>query len=125
MRVKRAVDICVAAGLLVFVLPLMVSIAILVKLDSPGPVLFKQRRLGPDDRPYDLYKFRSMHCPASVDPALPRERRNDREATPVGRFLRRTSLDELPQLINVLKGDMSLVAAGHAREPSSTRMISL
>jgi lipopolysaccharide/colanic/teichoic acid biosynthesis glycosyltransferase len=119
-RVERAVDICFAVALLVFVLPLMVSIAILVKLESPGPVLSKQRQLGLDDRPFDLYRFRSTHDPARLDPArldpaLPQARRNDPRVTRIGRFLRHTSLDELPQFINVLKGETSLVAGGLAR----------
>jgi lipopolysaccharide/colanic/teichoic acid biosynthesis glycosyltransferase len=109
MRVKRGIDIGAAATLLVFVFPLMVSIGVLIKLDSPGAVLSRQRRLGRNNQPFDQYNFRSMHAPACTDPAVPRARRNPPRVTRVGRFLRRTSLYELPQLINVLKGEMSLV----------------
>jgi putative colanic acid biosysnthesis UDP-glucose lipid carrier transferase len=92
-----------------FALPIMGLIAVCVKLDSPGPVLFKQQRFGLNKRPFDLYKFRSMRCEAGADPSVPQARHNDPRVTRVGRFLRRASLDELPQLFNVLKGDMSLV----------------
>jgi putative colanic acid biosynthesis UDP-glucose lipid carrier transferase len=106
---KRGMDISVSAMLLVLLLPIMGLIAALVKLDSPGPVLFKQRRFGFNKKPFTLYKFRSMRCEAGDDPSVPQARRNDPRVTRVGHFLRRTSLDELPQVINVLKGDMSLV----------------
>jgi putative colanic acid biosynthesis UDP-glucose lipid carrier transferase len=106
---KRGMDIGVSAMLLALTLPLMGMIGALVKLDSPGPVLFRQPRFGFSKKPFSLYKFRSMRCEASDDPSAPQARRNDARVTRVGRFLRRTSLDELPQLINVLKGDMSLV----------------
>lgn len=107
--VKRAIDIGVSAVLLTFVLPLMVIIAALVKLDSPGPALFRQQRFGMNKKPFRLYKFRSMRSTAGLDPTVPQARRHDPRVTRVGRFLRRTSLDELPQLLNVLKGEMSLV----------------
>jgi Undecaprenyl-phosphate glucose phosphotransferase len=107
--IKRAIDVGGSAVLLVFVLPLMAVIATLIKLDSPGPVLFRQQRFGFGQKPFKLYKFRSMRCEAGNDPAIPQARRHDPRVTRIGRFLRRTSLDELPQLINVLKGDMSLV----------------
>jgi Undecaprenyl-phosphate glucose phosphotransferase len=107
--VKRAIDACASAILLVFVLPLMAAVAGLVKLDSPGPVMFKQQRFGLSKKPFKLYKFRSMHYAAANDPAVPQARRRDPRVTRVGRFLRQSSLDELPQLLNVLRGDMSLV----------------
>jgi Undecaprenyl-phosphate glucose phosphotransferase len=107
--IKRGMDICLSAMVLVLTLPLMGLIAVLVKLDSRGPVLFRQQRFGFSKRPFILYKFRSMECEAGEDPSVPQARRNDPRVTRVGRFLRRTSLDELPQLYNVLKGDMSLV----------------
>jgi Undecaprenyl-phosphate glucose phosphotransferase len=106
---KRCTDICVSALLLALLLPLMGLIAALIKLDSPGPVLFKQQRLGFSKKSFTLYKFRSMQLEAGHDPSVPQARRNDPRVTRVGRLLRRTSLDELPQLINVLAGDMSLV----------------
>lgn len=107
--VKRGMDMFLSAVVLMVALPMMVLIAAFVKLDSPGPVFFKQKRFGFNKKPFTLYKFRSMRWEASDDPSVPQARRNDPRVTRVGRFLRRTSLDELPQLYNVLKGDMSVV----------------
>jgi Undecaprenyl-phosphate glucose phosphotransferase len=107
--VKRGMDICLSAMALILTLPLMGLIAALVKLDSRGPVFFRQQRFGFSKKPFTLYKFRSMQCDAGDDPLVPQARRNDPRVTRVGRLLRRTSLDELPQLYNMLKGDMSLV----------------
>jgi putative colanic acid biosysnthesis UDP-glucose lipid carrier transferase len=84
-------------------------IAIAIKVSSPGPVFFRQRRKGLNGRPFTIYKFRSMRLHESVSGTLVQARRNDSRVTPVGRLLRRTSLDELPQFINVLLGDMSIV----------------
>jgi putative colanic acid biosynthesis UDP-glucose lipid carrier transferase len=106
---KRGMDICLSALVFSVTLPLMGLIAVLVKLDSPGPVLFRQQRFGFSKKPFTLYKFRSMRCEVGDDPSVPQARPNDPRVTRVGRFLRRTSLDELPQFYNVLKGDMSLV----------------
>jgi putative colanic acid biosynthesis UDP-glucose lipid carrier transferase len=106
---KRCMDLCISILLLAVLLPLVGLIAALIKLDSTGPVLFKQQRLGFNKKPFTLYKFRSMRLEAGHDPLVPQARRNDPRVTRIGRFLRRTSLDELPQLINVLGGDMSLV----------------
>jgi putative colanic acid biosynthesis UDP-glucose lipid carrier transferase len=107
---KRALDLCAGAALLAGFLPLVTFIAAAIKLDSPGPVLFRQQRFGLNRKPFALYKFRSMRCEADEDdPTVPQARRNDPRVTRIGRFLRRTSLDELPQLLNVIKGDMSLV----------------
>ncbi|MDH3660087.1 MAG: undecaprenyl-phosphate glucose phosphotransferase [Alphaproteobacteria bacterium] len=89
--------------------PLLLLIALLIKLDSPGPVLFRQRRFGFNNRAFDLYKFRTMEVD-QCDPSGARQTsRNDCRITRIGRILRRTSLDELPQLINVWLGDMSIV----------------
>jgi Undecaprenyl-phosphate glucose phosphotransferase len=106
---KRTIDACASAILLVSILPLMAAVAALIKLDSRGPVLFRQQRFGINRKPFKLYKFRSMHCEVGGDPSVPQARRYDPRVTRFGRFLRRTSLDELPQLLNVLKGEMSLV----------------
>jgi putative colanic acid biosynthesis UDP-glucose lipid carrier transferase len=106
---KRGMDICLSALFLVAVLPLPGLIAALIKLDSRGPVLFRQQRFGFNKRPFTLYKFRSMHAQACDNPSAPQATRDDPRVTRVGRVLRRTSLDELPQFYNVLKGDMSLV----------------
>jgi lipopolysaccharide/colanic/teichoic acid biosynthesis glycosyltransferase len=115
---KRAVDIVVAAGCLLAMAPLLVALAVAVKLDSRGPVLFRQPRIGRNGRGFGMLKFRSMVNDAEVmkdDLRALNEAegifkiKDDPRITRVGRFLRRTSLDELPQLLNVLKGDMSLV----------------
>jgi Undecaprenyl-phosphate glucose phosphotransferase len=107
--IKRGMDICLSAMMLIIMLPLMVMIAVLVKLDSPGPALFRQQRFGFSKKPFILYKFRSMRWEPDDDPSVPQARRNDPRVTRVGGLLRRASLDELPQFFNVLKGDMSLV----------------
>jgi Undecaprenyl-phosphate glucose phosphotransferase len=107
--VKVASDYLLASfALLVAALP-MLAIAIAVRLDSPGPVMFRQRRTGFNDRPFDVFKFRTMHAAATDHEAHRQVRRGDPRVTRVGRFLRRTSLDELPQLLNVLRGEMSFV----------------
>ena len=106
---KRAIDIGFsAAGLLVLALPLGV-IALLIRLSSPGPVFFRQERMGLDGKSFWMYKFRSMYDEAERDTGPVWAREDDPRCTPVGRFLRRSNLDELPQLWNVLRGDMSLV----------------
>jgi exopolysaccharide biosynthesis polyprenyl glycosylphosphotransferase len=119
LAVKRLFDIVTSAVLLMVLAPLFAIIAIAVRTDSPGPILFKQRRVGLNGRIFSLYKFRSMQLDAEAQlSALRKENemqgpafklRNDPRVTPVGRFIRRHSLDELPQLWNVFRGDMSLV----------------
>jgi lipopolysaccharide/colanic/teichoic acid biosynthesis glycosyltransferase len=107
LALKRAVDVVATALLLVPALPVMAAVSIAVLLDSPGPVLFRQEREGMRGRLFRIYKFRSMVVDAERGgPVMSME---DPRVTPVGRFIRRTSLDELPQLFNVLRGDMSLV----------------
>ena len=106
--VKRCSDFLLAAAILVLISPLMLAIAIGVKLSSPGPVLFKQRRYGVDGRKIVVYKFRSMTV-AEDGAVVKQATKNDARVTPLGAFLRRTSLDELPQFINVLQGRMSIV----------------
>ena len=105
---KRAADFVAAALGLVALGPLLVFLAILIKLESPGPALFKQRRYGFNQEPFKIYKFRSMNV-AEDDRNVQQARRDDPRITAVGAFLRRWNLDELPQLFNVLRGDMSLV----------------
>jgi exopolysaccharide biosynthesis polyprenyl glycosylphosphotransferase len=117
--VKRALDILVSITLLILLSPLLLGVALLVKLTSPGPVLFTQERMGMNKRKFKLLKFRSMYADAEARKAellaLNEQQgpvfkiKNDPRVTPLGRFLRKTSIDELPQLINVLKGEMSLV----------------
>jgi exopolysaccharide biosynthesis polyprenyl glycosylphosphotransferase len=108
--IKRALDVVVSAVLLVVLSPLLLVLAVLVKLSSlGGPVLFRQERIGMLRRPFIVYKFRTMIPDAETRTGPVVAKRGDPRATPLGRLLRRTSLDELPQLINILKGDMSLV----------------
>jgi Undecaprenyl-phosphate glucose phosphotransferase len=106
---KRALDIVVASLALVALSPVLAAAAIAVRLDSPGPVLFRQFRHGYNNRPVEVWKFRSMRV-ETCDPTARRVvTRNDDRVTRVGRFIRKTSIDELPQLFNVLRGDLSLV----------------
>jgi Undecaprenyl-phosphate glucose phosphotransferase len=106
--VKRVSDIVLGALILILIAPAMAAIALGVKLSSPGPILFKQRRYGLDGQEIIVYKFRSMTV--AEDGAVVRQAtRNDARVTPFGAFMRRTSLDELPQFINVLQGRMSIV----------------
>jgi sugar transferase (PEP-CTERM system associated) len=93
----------------VIALPIMALVAIVVKLSSPGPVLYRQRRVGKNDVPFTLYKFRSMYVDAEAQSGAVWAKKDDPRVTPVGRWLRKLRLDELPQLFNVLKGDMSVV----------------
>jgi sugar transferase (PEP-CTERM system associated) len=106
---KRVVDLTVGAIGLVLAVPLMAVIALLVKLASRGPVLYHQTRVGQHGRYFTVHKFRSMVTDAEAGTGAVWAQRNDSRITPVGRVLRRTRLDELPQLWNVLRGDMSLV----------------
>lgn len=106
--VKRATDIIIASIALLLLSPLFILIAVLVKLTSPGPVIFRQRRYGLDGEEIIVYKFRSMTVMEDGD-QVQQARRGDNRLTRIGGFLRRMSLDELPQLINVLQGTMSLV----------------
>lgn len=107
--VKRVLD-CVIAALLLLVgaIP-MGLIALAVKLDSPGPALFRQKRIGKDGKIFEMLKFRSMCLNAERTGSGVYSEKGDRRVTRVGRFLRATSLDELPQAINILRGDMSLI----------------
>ena len=106
---KRAFDVLLAGVLLILLLPPLAIIAIVVRATSPGEVIFRQERVGRGGAPFVIYKFRTMipHAPRSVLGSY--AYRDDPLITRVGRLLRRTSLDELPQLVNVLKGDMSIV----------------
>jgi putative colanic acid biosynthesis UDP-glucose lipid carrier transferase len=101
-------DIAGSVGLLIFLAPTLLFIALAIKLDSRGPVFFVQRRTGLNGVPFKVFKFRSMTV-AEDGGAVKQATKNDSRVTRVGRFIRRASLDELPQLLNVLRGDMSLV----------------
>src|SRR5438132_8646737 len=107
LRVKRALDVTIAFSLLALSAPIFVTAAAVVRLSSPGPVFFRQRRIGRGGKPFDLLKFRSMRVNSDSDTTW--SVANDHRVTPVGRLLRKTSIDELPQLYNVLRGDMSLI----------------
>jgi exopolysaccharide biosynthesis polyprenyl glycosylphosphotransferase len=112
---KRIFDVAIGSIGLVLALPVMAVIALVIKLDSPGPIIFKQQRVGENGRLFNLYKFRTMvHDtddlkPETMHGQLSHKFYDDPRVTRAGRFLRRTSLDELPQFINILKGEMSLV----------------
>lgn len=105
---KTALDYAVAAASLIVLAPLLALIALAIKIDSPGPVFFRQRRYGRNNRVFRIFKFRTMAV-AEDGANVKQAERNDPRVTRVGRFLRRTSLDEVPQLFNVLIGDMSIV----------------
>ncbi len=109
MIIKRVVDIAGSLFGIAVTSPIMILSAILVKLSSPGPVIFKQERVGLHNKTFYMYKFRSMEIQSPREEKKAWTVRNDPRVTGVGKFLRRTSLDELPQLFNILKGDMSLV----------------
>ncbi len=107
---KRLIDLFGALGALLLFAPLMLAIAIAVRLSSPGPMMFRQRRVGLGGETFSIYKFRTMyHVEDEGEGSLAWTQRADPRVTGVGRWLRRTSLDELPQLFNVLRGEMSLV----------------
>ncbi|MFW6131257.1 MAG: undecaprenyl-phosphate glucose phosphotransferase [Candidatus Aminicenantaceae bacterium] len=110
MRIlKRAVDLVASIILIVLLFPLMIIVAGLVKLSSKGPVFYHQRRVGLDGKSFVIHKFRTMVCDAEKKTGPVMAYRNDPRITPIGRMLRKFSIDEIPQLINVLKGDMSLI----------------
>ena len=118
---KRLFDLVLAAGALILATPLLVLVAILIKLDSPGPIFFVQRRYGFNQQPFRIIKFRSMRT--LDDGAVIRQARvDDPRLTRIGRWLRRWNIDEIPQLFNVLTGDMSLVGPAAARVVARSRI---
>ena len=124
---KRALDVAISVPAIVVLTPVFIVVWIAIHLDSPGPAVFRQRRIGRDEKPFNCFKFRTLRHnadenvhreairrvwakePLSNDPDAPYKLTNDPRVTRVGRWLRRTSLDELPQLLNVLRGEMSIV----------------
>lgn len=106
--IKRVEDIILASLILILISPVLLVLALAIKFTSPGPVIFKQQRYGIDGKPIEVWKFRSMTVMENGS-KVTQATRNDSRLTPIGAFLRGTSLDELPQFINVLKGDMSIV----------------
>jgi exopolysaccharide biosynthesis polyprenyl glycosylphosphotransferase len=113
--IKRTFDI-VFSSLIIFVLsPVFIILAFLVKVTSPGPIIYRQERVGLDGKKFDIFKFRSMRTDAEKEgPRFATQ--NDTRYTPIGKFIRKYSLDELPQFFNVLKGDMSIVGPRPERE---------
>jgi len=107
--IKRGIDIVLSAGGAILFSPVMLITALLIKLDSNGPVFFTQERVGRDKKPFKLYKFRTMKVGAEKEGLGFDVEENDSRITLIGNFLRRWCIDELPQLFNVLKGEMSIV----------------
>lgn len=105
---KRALDLLMAAATVVLISPVLLVLAVLVKLDSKGPVFFRQSRVGKNGKLFTMFKYRTMYVDSCGDSYSPTDQEDPR-ITPIGRFLRRTSADELPQIFNVLRGDMALV----------------
>jgi Undecaprenyl-phosphate glucose phosphotransferase len=107
--IKRTVDIVGAVfGLLILCIPMLI-VALIIKLTSPGPLIFKQERIGLHNKAFQMYKFRSMKVQEAKEEKKAWTTQNDPRVTPIGKFMRKTNIDELPQLVNVLRGDMSLV----------------
>lgn len=106
---KRLFDFILSLIGLILLSPIFLVLIILIKLDSKGPIIFKQRRIGKDKREFNIYKFRSMRIDAPKDAPTHLLNNPDLYITSVGKFIRKTSLDELPQLINIIKGDMAIV----------------
>ena len=107
--IKRVVDVLGALFALVIFSPIMILTIIMIKITSPGPIIFKQERIGLQNKPFSMYKFRSMVVQDNEKEKKGWTTKNDPRVTSVGKFIRKTSIDELPQLINVLKGNMSLI----------------
>lgn len=107
--VKRAMDITGAIAAIIVSSPVMLLMCILIKLTSPGPLIYKQERVGLHNKTFRMYKFRSMEIQPEAEEKKAWTVKNDPRVTGIGRFMRRTSIDELPQLFNILRGDMSLV----------------
>jgi putative colanic acid biosysnthesis UDP-glucose lipid carrier transferase len=122
---KSAEDFILSTILLILLAPVLLLIAFLIKMDSPGPAIFRQKRYGFNNEVFDIYKFRTMRVEQSDPGKTLQAKRGDSRFTRIGTFLRRTSLDELPQLLNVLTGSMSLVgprphAVDHNEEYAQT-----
>jgi exopolysaccharide biosynthesis polyprenyl glycosylphosphotransferase len=115
INIKRVSDIIVSIFVLILISPLLLTLAILIKLDSKGPIIYKQTRIGYHKKPFNIYKFRSMKVDAEANgPTL--SSLDDPRITKLGKILRKYRLDELPQFWNVVKGDMSLVGPRPERE---------
>ena len=121
--VKRSIDILGAVVLLAGLTPVVALVAVAVKCSSPGPVLIRQKRVTQGGKEFTLFKFRSMRADAEASTGAVLATAQDNRITPLGRFLRKTRLDELPQLINVLRGEMSLIGPRPER-PEIARALS-
>lgn len=108
-RIKRFLDIILSAALLTLLFPIMLLITVLIRLDTEGNAIFKQQRIGKNGKAFTCYKFRTMYKTAPRNAPKSTLEKSNSYITPIGKILRRTSLDELPQLYNVLRGDMSIV----------------
>lgn len=106
---KRFMDVVLSLLALIALSPVMLIVAIIIKLTSPGPVIFVQKRVGKDGKVYDMYKFRSMCVGAETQGSGVYSGKGDARVTKIGKIIRATSIDELPQLVNIIKGDMSFV----------------
>lgn len=109
LRYKRLLDVVISLSALLVLAPLLIICALLIKMTSRGPVFFRQKREGLNGELFEVFKFRSMHVDAGDATGVTQTVKDDPRIFPLGRFLRKTSIDELPQLLNVLRGDMSLV----------------
>ena len=106
---KRTMDIIGAVIALILFSPIMLAVIFIIKFTSKGPIIFTQERVGLHNKPFNMYKFRTMRVQTEEEEAKGWTTKDDPRVTPVGKFFRKTSIDELPQLFNILKGDMSIV----------------
>ena len=111
LHIKRILDIIFSFIGIIILSPIFLLVAIAIKIDSKGPVIFKQKRLGKDGKEFNIYKFRSMVVGAEKIGTGVYSKKGDSRVTKVGNFIRMTSIDELPQLVNILKGEMSFIGA--------------
>ncbi|KNH34767.1 MULTISPECIES: sugar transferase [Exiguobacterium] len=121
---KRLIDIILSVILLLITLPLIILFGLLIKLESKGPVFYSQERLGTNDRIFSIYKLRSMYSDAEKNGAM-WAKVNDERVTKIGLFIRKTRIDELPQLYNVIKGEMSLIGPRPERKVFADEFIQL
>lgn len=120
--IKRLLDILIGSGVLIVLSPILLITALLIKVESPGPVIFKQKRIGYKAKVFDIYKFRSMKNDSEHTGSGVYSGKGDPRVTKVGKVIRATSIDELPQAWNMVKGDMSLI--GNRVILGATRKIS-
>ncbi len=111
LHMKRVIGLILSCGAIVILSPLLLLLCMAIKIDSPGPILFKQKRVGKNKKLFDIYKFRTMRIDAPKDMPTHMLTKPDQYITRIGKFLRKTSLDELPQLFNIIKGDMYIVSS--------------